>query len=133
MDAAEGYFREEIAWSQHGAKSFAAEATRRLALLTVLRGDVDEAERLLGEAGEAMSAPAGRLVRPIVEGVIARARGDLERSAEILAGEAARVPAGATMDIWDRVLIEAIVTLVALGRVDQATPMAERLRRMADL
>ncbi len=133
LDAAEAYAREELEWSSHGAEAFAAEARRRLAWVALLRGDVDGAGHLLEEAGPLTATSLGRLVPPIVEAGIARARGDAERSAEILAGVAKGVPAGATIDMWERLLIEAVVVLAGLGRMDEARPLTERLRRMADV
>jgi hypothetical protein len=68
-----------------------------------------------------------------VLGSIARARGDLEGAADLFTGVVAGVPAGPTMDMWERLLVETVVVLTELGRPDDARPVVERLRRMGDV
>ncbi|HEY7280226.1 MAG TPA: adenylate/guanylate cyclase domain-containing protein [Actinomycetota bacterium] len=133
LDAAEALGREAVEWSSHGADAFASEALRRLGWTALVRGDVDGAERLMDEAGDIQASNLGGLSPPIVRAGIARARGDREQAAEILTERAKAAPAGAPLDQWERVFIEAAVVLTELGRMDEAREMAGRLRRLADI
>ncbi len=133
LDDAEGYLRTTQEWAGAGAEGFVAEATRRLAWVALVRGDLDRAEAVLAEAGPLVVATFGKLVGPIVEAGLAKAHGDIERAADILTTVAAGAPAGPALDLWERLFVEAVVVLTELGRIDEARPLAERIRRIADL
>ncbi|HXJ66751.1 MAG TPA: hypothetical protein VNN79_23585, partial [Actinomycetota bacterium] len=133
LGAAEAFGREALEWTSHGADAFRSEAIRRLSWIALVRGQVDEADRLVAEAGDVLASSLGGLVRPIVLAGVARARGDLDTAATILTDRAKDGPAGAALDQWERLFIEAVVVLAELGRLDEAREMAGRIRRLADI
>lgn len=134
LDEAEGPARSALRAARAVGESLRiAYCLNTIAHLELMRGNIEAAERAVEEVRSIVRDspdPYAEGWVPFLSGLIARARGDEEGAARLLA-EGAR-SLGDRAEVWggQNLLLECVRTLVLTGRTDEARPFRDRLERM---
>lgn len=134
LEGAESFFRGSLAVGREvGDRRGEADRLMLLAGVRSLRGDLDEAQGLLGDARALFAEspePRFEMWLDIIEARILAARGKSEVALERLLGALAGLPEGSTEYGIHVLLHETVRSLVSFGRTGEARPLCDRLEEM---